>query len=139
MVFNRAFDRATRAYGKALGGCLRKSAIVLLIYVGLLGLTAFGMARIPAGFVPIARLTTVVLSELTMLPNASSNSTRTAGVMTWPATVLLGPVRKSMCVAVAGEIVKLLDVSCVSDGADSFLIEDGRIVAQTIHYTVDER
>ena len=29
------------------------SAIVLLIYVGLLGLTAFGMARIPAGFVPI--------------------------------------------------------------------------------------
>jgi hypothetical protein len=29
--------------------------------------------------------------------------------------------------------------SCVSDGADSFLIEDGWIVAQTIHYTVDER
>jgi hypothetical protein len=27
----------------------------------------------------------------------------------------------------------------VSDGADSFLIEDGWIVAQTIHYTVDER
>ena len=52
-AFNRAFDRATRAYGKAVGGCLRLSAIVLLIYVGLLGLTAFGMARIPAGFVPI--------------------------------------------------------------------------------------
>ena len=27
----------------------------------------------------------------------------------------------------------------VSDGADSFLIEDGWIVAPTIHYTVDER
>ena len=27
----------------------------------------------------------------------------------------------------------------VSDGADLFLIEDGWIVAQTIHYTVDER
>jgi hypothetical protein len=24
------------------------------------------------------------------------------------------------------------------DGADSFVIEDGRIVAQTIHYTVEE-
>jgi multidrug efflux pump len=52
-AFNRAFDWATRAYGKAVGGCLRLSAIVLLIYVGLLGLTAVGMARIPAGFVPI--------------------------------------------------------------------------------------
>ena len=31
------------------------------------------------------------------------------------------------------------DHSCVSDGANSFLIEDGWIVAQTIHYTVDER
>jgi len=27
----------------------------------------------------------------------------------------------------------------VSDGADSFLIEDGWIVAQTIHYTVEDR
>jgi len=26
----------------------------------------------------------------------------------------------------------------VRDGADSFVIEDGRIVAQTIHYTVEE-
>jgi multidrug efflux pump len=52
-AFNRAFDRATRAYGKTVGGCLRLGAIVLLIYVGLLGLTAFGMARIPVGFVPI--------------------------------------------------------------------------------------
>jgi hypothetical protein len=28
------------------------------------------------------------------------------------------------------------DGSCVDDGADSFLIRDGRVVAQTIHYTV---
>jgi hypothetical protein len=29
--------------------------------------------------------------------------------------------------------------ACVRDGADSFLIEDGWIVAQTIHYTVQEK
>jgi multidrug efflux pump len=52
-AFNRVFDRATQAYGKTVGGCLRLSAIVLFVYVGLLGLTAFGMARIPGGFVPI--------------------------------------------------------------------------------------
>ena len=29
--------------------------------------------------------------------------------------------------------------ACVRDGADSFVIEDGWIVAQTIHYTVEEK
>ena len=28
------------------------------------------------------------------------------------------------------------EASCVEDGADTYLIRDGRIVAQTIHYTV---
>jgi hypothetical protein len=27
----------------------------------------------------------------------------------------------------------------VTDGADSYLIEDGKIVAQTIHYTVEQQ
>jgi multidrug efflux pump len=51
--FNRVFDRATQAYGTTVGWSLRLSAIVLLIYVGLLGLTGFGFARIPTGFIPI--------------------------------------------------------------------------------------
>jgi hypothetical protein len=29
--------------------------------------------------------------------------------------------------------------ACVRDGADSFVIENGWIVAQTIHYTVDAK
>jgi multidrug efflux pump len=52
-VFNRFFDRAMRAYGKTVGWCLRLSAIVLFVYVGLLGLTGLGLARVPSGFVPI--------------------------------------------------------------------------------------
>jgi multidrug efflux pump len=51
--FNRVFDWATNAYGKAVGWCLRLSAIVLLVYVGLIGLTGFGFSRIPAGFIPL--------------------------------------------------------------------------------------
>jgi multidrug efflux pump len=51
-AFNRAFDRATHAYGKTVGWCLRLSVIVLLVYVGLLGLTGFGLTRVPSGFVP---------------------------------------------------------------------------------------
>src|SRR4029077_19152639 len=52
-AFNAFFSWATQAYGKTVGWCLRLSAIVLVVYVGLLGLTAFGMARIPSGFIPI--------------------------------------------------------------------------------------
>jgi multidrug efflux pump len=50
--FNWIFERATAAYGQAVGWCLRLSAIVLLVYVGLIGLTGFGFTRVPSGFVP---------------------------------------------------------------------------------------
>jgi multidrug efflux pump len=51
--FNRMFDRITQAYGKAVGWCVRLSAVVILVYVGLIGLTGFGFSRLPSGFVPI--------------------------------------------------------------------------------------
>jgi multidrug efflux pump len=51
--FNWIFERSTQAYGKTVGWCLRLSVIVLLVYVGLIGLTGFGFTRIPSGFVPI--------------------------------------------------------------------------------------
>jgi multidrug efflux pump subunit AcrB len=52
-AFNAFFSWVTQTYGKTVGWCLRLSAIVLVFYVGLLGLTVLGMARIPSGFVPI--------------------------------------------------------------------------------------
>jgi multidrug efflux pump len=52
-AFNWLFERATQIYGMTVGWCLRLSAITLLVYVGLIGLTGFGFARIPSGFVPL--------------------------------------------------------------------------------------
>ncbi|HEV3439506.1 MAG TPA: efflux RND transporter permease subunit [Gemmata sp.] len=51
--FNWLFERTTQVYGKTVGWCLRLSAIVLLVYLALIGLTAFGFTRVPSGFVPI--------------------------------------------------------------------------------------
>jgi multidrug efflux pump subunit AcrB len=51
--FNWVFDWATRVYGQFVGWCLRLSAIVLVVYVGLIGLTGFGFTRIPTGFIPM--------------------------------------------------------------------------------------
>jgi multidrug efflux pump len=50
--FNRAFDWITNVYGKMVGGLVRVSAIVLIVYVGLIVLTYFGFATVPVGFIP---------------------------------------------------------------------------------------
>jgi len=51
-AFNWVFDRITDVYGRIIGGLLRVSVIVLLVYGGLLGLTWFGFTRVPTGFIP---------------------------------------------------------------------------------------
>jgi multidrug efflux pump subunit AcrB len=50
--FNRGFDRMTGLYGRAVGGTLRLSVMVLVIYAGLLGLTYWQFQRTPTGFIP---------------------------------------------------------------------------------------
>jgi multidrug efflux pump len=68
--FNRLFAWATHAYGKAVGWSLRLSVIVLIVYVGLIGLTSVGFARIPSGFVPIQDKGYLVVN--TQLPDSAS-------------------------------------------------------------------
>ncbi len=50
--FNRAFAWAGERYGAAVGGILRKSAIALVLYAGLLALTGWSFTKVPTGFVP---------------------------------------------------------------------------------------
>src|SRR5262249_59444161 len=51
-LFNRSFDAATGVYTRVVGGLLRISVLVLLVYGGLLGLTYWGFTRTPTGFIP---------------------------------------------------------------------------------------
>jgi multidrug efflux pump len=51
-IFNWFFDRLTAFYGAIVSGFLRVSLFVLLLYVGLLGLTGWEMAVVPTGFIP---------------------------------------------------------------------------------------
>jgi multidrug efflux pump len=50
--FNRLFDGVTAAYGWTVGKLLRLSLIVLVVYVGLVGLTWWRVASAPTGFIP---------------------------------------------------------------------------------------
>jgi hydrophobe/amphiphile efflux-1 (HAE1) family protein/NodT family efflux transporter outer membrane factor (OMF) lipoprotein len=50
--FNRAFTWSGNKYAAGVGSVLRKSAIALLLYAGLVALTAWGFNKVPTGFVP---------------------------------------------------------------------------------------
>lgn len=51
-AFNRVFDRFTAAYGRMVGRLVRVSVLVMLIYGGLLWLTAWSMKTAPKSFIP---------------------------------------------------------------------------------------
>ncbi len=46
------FTRASGAYTQGVGRVLRVAAVAIVLYVGLIGLTAAGFSRVPPGFVP---------------------------------------------------------------------------------------
>jgi multidrug efflux pump len=52
-LFNRFFTRASEAYGVGVARVLRVGAAVLVLYVGLIGLTGLGFSRVPEGFIPV--------------------------------------------------------------------------------------
>ncbi len=52
-LFNFGFGKATNAYVRAVGGLLRVSVVVLLVYGALLGLTYYGFTKVPTGFIPL--------------------------------------------------------------------------------------
>jgi hydrophobe/amphiphile efflux-1 (HAE1) family protein len=51
-LFNWTFNAGTTLYTRLVGGLLRVSVLVLVVYGGLLGLTYFEMVRVPKGFIP---------------------------------------------------------------------------------------
>ncbi len=50
--FNRGFDRLTHRYGKAVGLVTRRAALMMVVYLGIVGATAFGFISLPTSFLP---------------------------------------------------------------------------------------
>src|ERR1700726_1462930 len=50
--FNRAFEWMSSSYGKLTGRIVRATAVVLVVYAGLIGLTTFQMSQMATGFIP---------------------------------------------------------------------------------------
>src|SRR5437867_8335244 len=68
--FNRLFDWSGDKYSVGVGAVLRKSAIALLVYGGLLVFTGWSFNKVPTGFVPIQDKQYLI--AFAQLPDAAS-------------------------------------------------------------------
>jgi multidrug efflux pump len=77
-LFNRVFTAATHLYTGIVGGLVRVSVIVLVVYVGLLGVTYWSIGATPKGFIPLQDMGYLMCSV--QLPDGASKE-RTEDVM----------------------------------------------------------
>ncbi|HMJ66550.1 MAG TPA: efflux RND transporter permease subunit, partial [Candidatus Binatia bacterium] len=68
--FNRFFAWSSHKYSVGVGGVIRKSAIALVVYGGLIGFTAWSFNKVPTGFVPTQDKQYLV--AFAQLPDAAS-------------------------------------------------------------------
>src|SRR5262249_13347023 len=85
--FNVGFDWLSHRYGSLAGRLIRVSALVLVVYVGLVGLTGFQFSRAPTGFIP--QQDQGYLIAVIQLPPGSSLA-RTDAVERQAAKILMG-------------------------------------------------
>jgi multidrug efflux pump subunit AcrB len=118
--FNRGFDASTNGYTRAVGGLIRVSALVLLMYGGLLALTWWGFARTPTGFIP-AQDKGYLLVNI-QLPDASS-VTRTDDVVQRIEAITRETKGVKHSVAISGQSI-LLNANAPNFGAIYLMLDD---------------
>ena len=97
--FNRVFDKFSSAYGGLTRRIIRLVAVMLVLYLGLIGLAYFQFARTPSGFVPPLHRG-YFITAITLPPGASLE--RTDRVVRKAAEILLSRPGVANAVTFAG-------------------------------------
>jgi len=118
--FNTVFNLATAGYTRAVGGLLRVSILVLLVYGGLLVLTYLGFANVPKGFIPSQDMGYLLVNV--QLPDSAS-SQRTDMVMRHIENITLNSKGVKNTVAVAGQSI-LLNANAPNFGSMFVMLDD---------------
>jgi multidrug efflux pump subunit AcrB len=119
-LFNRGFDLSTGAYARAVSGLLRVSAVVLLVYGGLLGLTYWGFTHTPTGFIPQQDKGYLLVNV--QLPDAAA-LTRTQQVVQKIESIALKTPGIKHTVAISGQSI-LLNANASNFGALYLMLEE---------------
>jgi multidrug efflux pump subunit AcrB len=112
-AFNRAFQISTSAYTAGVARLLRVSALAVIIYGGLLGMTWWGFTHTPTGFIPEQDKGYLLVNV--MLPDAASVG-RTTEVVERIEKIALATPGVSHTVAIAGQSI-LLNANASNFGA----------------------
>ncbi len=118
--FNVGFDHATNVYTRSVGGLLRVSWLVLLVYGGLLALTWWGFVKCPAGFIPAQDKGYLLVNV--QLPDAASVE-RTERVMHRIEELARKTPGVKDTVAIAGQSI-LLGANAPNFGAMYVMLDD---------------
>jgi HAE1 family hydrophobic/amphiphilic exporter-1 len=86
-TFNRAFEFLSDRYGRLTARLIRLGAMMLVVYAGLIGLTAFQFSRAPTGFIPDQDLG-YLITVIQLPPGASLE--RTDAVVRKATDIILG-------------------------------------------------
>jgi HAE1 family hydrophobic/amphiphilic exporter-1 len=98
-AFNKGFEKLSSGYGALTRRILRVSALMLVIYAGLIGLTYFEFSRTPSGFIPPLDRG-YFITAMTLPPGASLE--RTDRIVRRAADILLARPGVAHAVAFAG-------------------------------------
>ena len=119
-LFNRGFDAATAGYTRVVGGLLRVSLLVLLMYAGLLGATYWGFQRTPTGFIPSQDKGYLLVNV--QLPDSSSLE-RTGAVMKQAEALARQLPGVTHSLAIAGQSI-LMNANAPNFGAMYVMLDD---------------
>ncbi|HET6881993.1 MAG TPA: efflux RND transporter permease subunit, partial [Pirellulales bacterium] len=98
--FDRGFRLATSGYVRLAGGVLRTSAVVLLLYAGLLGVTWWRFVETPKGFIPTQDMGYLMVNV--QLPDAASLE-RTQEIITKMVEIGTAHPGVKHCSGIAGQ------------------------------------
>ena len=118
--FNQGFNYCTRLYGRVVGMLLRISAVVLVVYCGLVALTWWGLTHTPRGFIPAQDKGYLLLNV--QLPDAASLE-RTDAVMRRIEQIALDTKGVKHVLTIAGQSI-LLNANAPNFGA-MYVMLDG--------------
>ena len=119
-LFNVGFTMATGVYTRIVGGLLRISVLVLIVYGGLLGLTYWGFTSTPNGFIPAQDKGFLLVNV--QLPDSTSVQ-QTQGVMGRIESIALKVPGVKHTVAIAGQSI-LLNANAPNFGAMYVMLDE---------------
>jgi multidrug efflux pump len=119
-LFNVAFDIATNLYTNMVGVLLKISALVLLLYGGLLFVTYWGFTNTPSGFIPSQDKGFLLVNV--QLPDGAS-SERTRQVMLDIEEIAMQTKGVKHTVAIAGQSI-LLNANAPNYGGMYVMLDD---------------